>query len=199
MLHDLHLTASGVRLEPLSRDHAPALAGLVDAGLWAGMTSALPDTVPAMEAYVDTALATPQHLAFAVLGPDDEVRGCTRFYELSTGQRRVEIGSTFYGRAWWSGVTNPACKLMLLRHAFEVLDLRRVALRCDARNTRSRAAILRLGAQEEGRLRAHRIAPDGSAGDTLYFSVLSDEWPRVRKGLEDRLASLGATPTPDPR
>jgi RimJ/RimL family protein N-acetyltransferase len=192
MHHDLRLTTHGVRLEPLSRDHAPALAGLVDAQLWAGMTSPLPDTTPAMEAYVDAALAAPDHLAFAVLGPDGEVRGSTRFYELNTGQRRVEIGSTFYGRAWWAGVTNPACKLLLLRHAFEELGLRRVALRCDARNTRSRAAILRLGAREEGRLRAHRVAPDGSVGDTLYFSVLADEWPGVREGLEARLAALTA-------
>ena len=192
MQHDLHLTAHDVRLEPLAHEHAPALAGLVDDRLWAGMTTALPDTVPAMEAYVDAALAAPDHLPFAVLGPDGEVRGSTRFYELNAGQRRVEIGSTFYGREWWAGETNPACKLMLLRHAFEVLELRRVALRCDARNTRSRAAILRLGAQEEGRLRAHRIAPDGSEGDTLYFSILSDEWPGVRDGLEDRLTAFTA-------
>lgn len=196
MQHDLHLTAHGVRLEPLSHDHAPALAGLVDAQLWAGMTSALPDTAPAMEAYVDAALAAPDHLAFAVLGPDGEVRGSTRFYELSTGQRRVEIGSTFYGRDWWAGVTNPACKLMLLRHAFDELGLRRVALRCDARNDRSRAAILKLGAREEGRLRAHRIAPDGSEGDTLYFSILSDEWPDVRDRLEARLTAGAAVTEP---
>jgi RimJ/RimL family protein N-acetyltransferase len=192
MQHDLSLSAHGVRLEPLAREHAPALAGLVDTQLWAGMTSALPDTTPAMESYVSAALAAPDHLAFAVLGPDGEVRGSTRFYELNAGQRRVEIGSTFYGRAWWAGETNPACKLMLLRHAFEVLELRRVALRCDARNTRSRAAILKLGAQEEGRLRAHRIAPDGSEGDTLYFSILSDEWPGVRDGLEARLMARTA-------
>jgi N-acetyltransferase len=192
MQHDLHLAAHGVRLEPLAHEHAPALAGLVDTQLWAGMTSVLPDTVPAMEAYVDAALTAPDHLAFAVLGSDGAVRGSTRFYELNAGQRRVEIGSTFYGRDWWAGATNPACKLMLLRHAFEVLELRRVALRCDARNTRSRAAILKLGAQEEGRLRAHRIAPDGSAGDTLYFSILSDEWPGVREGLEARLAGRTA-------
>ncbi|MFD7021391.1 GNAT family N-acetyltransferase [Promicromonospora sukumoe] len=192
MLHDLGLSAHGIRLEPLTREHAPALAGLVDDGLWAGMTTALPDTTPAMEAYVDAAVAAPDHLAFAVLGPDGEVRGSTRFYELNPGQRRVEIGSTFYGREWWAGVTNPACKLMLLRHAFETLGLRRVALRCDARNTRSRAAILKLGAREEGRLRGHRVAPDGSEGDTLYFSVLSDEWPGVRDGLVSRLTALTA-------
>ena len=190
MQHDLRLAAHGVRLVPLSRDHAPALAALVDDQLWAGMTSPLPGTAPAMERYVDAAVAASDHLAFAVLGADGEVRGSTRFYDLSTTQRRVEIGSTFYGRTWWAGATNPACKLMLLRHAFETLDLRRVALRCDARNARSRAAILRLGAQEEGRLRAHRVAPDGSVGDTLYFSVLDDEWPRVRAGLEGRLAAL---------
>ena len=130
MQHDLRLTTHGVCLEPLSHAHAPALAALVDAELWAGMTTELPDTIPAMETYVDAALAAGDHLAFAVLGPDGEVRGSTRFYELSTGQHRVEIGSTFYGRDWWAGVTNPACKLMLLGHAFEELGLRRV--RCAA-------------------------------------------------------------------
>ncbi|WP_423462650.1 GNAT family N-acetyltransferase [Promicromonospora sp. MS192] len=192
MQHDLRLSAHGVRLVPLTREHAPALAGLVDDRLWAGMTIPLPDTTSAMEAFVDAAVTAPDHLAFAVLGHDGEVRGSTRFYELNPGQRRVEIGSTFYGRDWWAGVTNPACKLMLLRHAFEDLGLRRVALRCDARNTRSRAAILKLGAQEEGRLRAHRVAPDGSEGDTLYFSILSDAWPEVRAGLDARLTALTA-------
>jgi RimJ/RimL family protein N-acetyltransferase len=85
---------------------------------------------------------------------------------------------------------------MLLRHAFDELGLRRVALRCDARNDRSRAAILKLGAREEGRLRAHRIAPDGSVGDTLYFSILAEEWPDVRDRLEARLTAGAAVSEP---
>jgi RimJ/RimL family protein N-acetyltransferase len=120
---------------------------------------------------------------------DGEVRGSTRFYDLVPGHGRVEIGTTFYGRFWWGGVTNPACKLLLLRHAFETWGLARVALRADARNTRSCTAIRRLGATPEGVLRKHRVASDGSTGDTAYFSILDDEWPAVRAGLEDRLAA----------
>jgi RimJ/RimL family protein N-acetyltransferase len=89
-------------------------------------------------------------------------------------------------------VTNPACKLLLLRHAFETWGLARVALRADARNTRSCAAIRRLGATPEGVLRKHRVASDGSTGDTAYFSIVDDEWPGVRARLEERLAAVPA-------
>ncbi len=102
-------------------------------------------------------------------------------------QGRVELGSTFYAREWWGGTTNPACKYLLLRHAFEDLGVARVALRADARNSRSLGAIRRLGAVPEGVLRSHRVAPDGSRQDTAYFSVLRDEWPTVRDGLLARL------------
>ena len=132
-------------------------------------------------------------MAFAVVshGGDDDgtVRGSTRFYDLAPGPRRVEVGTTFYGRAWWGGVTNPACKLLLLTHAFEVWGMRRVALRADARNARSCAAIERLGARPEGVLRKHRVAADGTVGDTAYFSVVDDEWPEVRAGLQRRLSA----------
>ncbi len=191
--HEVVLETHGVRLEPLGPQHAAPLSALVDAQLWAGMTVPLPDTPEAMRRYVDAALAAPDHVPFAVVGADDgQVRGSTRLYDLAPAQRRVEIGSTFYGRAWWGGVTNPACKYLLLRHAFEDLGLQRVALRGDSRNSRSLAAMRRLGATEEGTLRAHRIAPDGSTGDTVYFSILADEWPRVRDGLLDRLAAFPA-------
>lgn len=190
VIHDLVLATHGVRLEPLAPGHAPALLPLVDRELWFGMTSPVPTAVADVESWIDTARRAEGTLAFAVVGDDGAVRGSTRFYDLSTGQRRVEIGTTFYGRAWWGGITNPACKLLLLRHAFETWGLQRVALRADARNTRSCAAIERLGARREGVLRKHRVASDGSVGDTAYFSVLDDEWPAVRAGLEQRLAAF---------
>ncbi|AEG43129.1 GNAT family N-acetyltransferase [Isoptericola variabilis] len=191
MIHDLVLATHGVRLEPLAPEHAPALLALVDPDLWFGMTSPVPTSVADVEAWVDAARRADGTLAFAVVGEDDgEVRGSTRFYDLVPAQGRVEIGTTFYGRAWWGGVTNPACKLLLFRHAFETWGLRRVALRADARNTRSCAAIRRLGATPEGVLRRHRVAADGSVGDTAYFSVVDDEWPDVRAGLEQRLAAF---------
>lgn len=190
------LEGFGLRLEPLGEQHAPALGAFVDDALWAGMSSPTPRGTPAMSVYVRDAVAAPGRLAWAVVGPGEgpdgatSVRGSTSLYEWSPSQRRVELGSTFYDRPWWGGVTNPACKYLLLRHAFEVLDVERVALRADARNSRSIAAIQRLGAVPEGVLRSHRVAPDGSRGDTAYFSILADEWPDVRDALLDRLARL---------
>lgn len=194
VIHDIVLETHGVRLEPLATRHAEALAALVDDESWAGMTQPLPGTPELMATYVEAALAAPDQVPFAVVGASDGVvRGSTRLYDLAPAQRRVEIGATFYGRDWWGGATNPACKYLLLRHAFAELGLQRVALRGDSRNTRSLAAMRRLGATQEGVLRAHRVAPDGSTGDTVYFSILADEWPAVREGLLARLASIGAT------
>lgn len=188
VLHDLTLSAHGVHLVPLADDHAAELLTLIDDALWAGMSVPVPRTVEDMTALVRSAHSAPGRLAFTVLGDDGSVRGSTSFYDVDHGQRRCEVGWTYYGRAWWGGITNPACKLALLGHAFETWGMYRVALRADARNTRSVAAIRRLGAVPEGVLRSHRVAPDGSRGDTAYFSVLADEWPAVRRGLEERLA-----------
>lgn len=188
MDHAITLDGYGVRLVPLAPQHAADLAALVDAELWAGMTVAVPGAADAMGAYVAAAIATPGRAAFAVLGAEDgEVRGSTSLYEWVPAQERVELGSTFYGREFWGGVTNPACKLLLMRHAFEEAGINRLALRADSRNTRSVAAIERLGAVREGVLREHRVAPDGSRGDTVYFSILAREWPAVRAGLLARL------------
>ncbi|MCU1431635.1 MAG: acetyltransferase [Actinotalea sp.] len=190
MEHDLTLAAYGIRLDPLALAHAPALLELTDESLWAGMTTATPTSVEDVEEWVREALETPQRLAFAVVDDDTgTVRGSTSFYDLALGQQRVEIGSTFYGRRWWGGTTNPACKLALLTHAFDVWQLYRVALRADARNARSIAAMLKLGAVPEGVLRAHRVAADGSRGDSAYFSILAPGWPAVREGLLRRLES----------
>ncbi|MHA7134818.1 GNAT family N-acetyltransferase [Oerskovia turbata] len=196
MENDTVLEGFGLRLEPLGEQHAQALGAFVDDALWAGMSTPTPRGTPAMSAYARDAVATPGRLAWAVVGPAQgdgpdgatTVRGSTSLYEWSPSQRRVELGSTFYDRPWWGGLTNPVCKYLLLRHAFEMLDVERVALRADARNARSIAAILRLGAVPEGVLRSHRVAPDGSRGDTAYFSILADEWPAVRDGLLARIA-----------
>ncbi|WP_425955876.1 GNAT family N-acetyltransferase [Xylanimonas sp. McL0601] len=210
MTHHLLLAGYGVRLEPLTAAHAPALAAMVDDPMWAGMTSPRPQGVAAWEEWVGAQLADRARRAFAVVtdaasagpegatdragiaSPDGEVRGSTSFYDLSHPQRRVEIGTTFYARRWWGTANNPACKLLLLTHAFEDWGLQRVALRADARNTRSCAAIQRLGATPEGVLRKHRVAADGSTGDTAYFSITDDEWAAVRSGLETRLPAGAA-------
>lgn len=201
MQHDTRLDGFGIRLVPLAEHHATALGALVNDGIWAGMSSPTPRGDEAMTAYVRDAVAAPGRLAFAVLGPDPApglheaaapdaawtVRGSTSLYEWVPAQGRVELGSTFYARQWWGGVTNPACKYLLLGHAFDELGVARVALRADARNSRSIGAITRIGAVPEGVLRSHRVAPDGSRQDTAYFSILLDEWPTVRDGLLARL------------
>lgn len=189
MEHDLVLAGHGVRLVPVAPEHAPALFALIDPGIWAGMVTPPPASAEVVARSVEAARQAPGRYAFAVLDEaTDEVRGQTSFYDVVPEQERCEIGHTFYGRAWWGGRTNPACKLLLLAHAFDVWGMHRVALRADARNTRSTGAITRLGAVPEGVLRGHRVAADGSRGDTAYFSILADEWPTVRAGLEARLA-----------
>lgn len=189
MIHDVRLAGDGVRLDPLEVADAAALWPLTDDALWAGMVTPRPASVEAYAEHVEAQVANPTTLAFTVRGADDgEVRGTTTLYDLVPAQGRVEIGSTWYARAFWGGRTNPATKLLLLGHAFDTLGLNRVALRCDARNLRSAAAIRRMGAVPEGVLRSHRVAADGTVGDTAYFSIVRGEWPGVRAGLEARLA-----------
>jgi len=186
--HDITLEGHGIRLSPARAADAAEAWPLTDAELWSRMATPWADSVEAHAARVEQERATPGLYAFTVRDADtDEVRGATTFYEYVPAQGRVEIGTTWYGRAFQGGRTNPAAKVLLLTHAFEQWEVNRVALRCDARNERSARAIERLGATREGRLRQHRIAPDGSVADTLYFSILRDEWPAVRAGLEERL------------
>ena len=188
MEHDLTLVTHGVRLVPLTYEHAPALLALIDESLWSGMSTPTPTTVADVEATVRSALTAPDRYAFAVLDHvTGEVRGSTSFYDVVPDQKRLEIGHTYYGRAWWGGRTNPACKLVLLTQAFDVWGMQRVALRADARNSRSVAAMGRLGAVSEGVLRSHRTAADGTRANSAYFSILAPEWPRVREGLLARL------------
>lgn len=187
---DLELVGAGVRLETLAERHADALSALVDAGMWGGMTVPLPHTPELMLAHVHR-LRGAGVLALAVVdtsGAEDAVAGVTSYYDVDRRAARLEIGHTFYGRRWWGTHVNPAAKLALLEHAFEEWGMERVALRADARNTRSIGAILRLGAKPEGVLRGHRVAFDGTRSDTAYFSILRAEWPDVCAGLRARLA-----------
>ena len=103
---------------------------------------------------------------------------------------KVEIGNTWYAKPLWAGAVNPSCKRMLFAHGFETLGLNRVGLKLDATNIRSFRAISRLGARFEGILRADMVMPDGRIRDTAWFSVLKDEWPQVRDGLDARLATF---------
>jgi RimJ/RimL family protein N-acetyltransferase len=182
-----------VRLVPMGREHVDALWEVArDPELWRESGGLWRDRDDAVR-YVETALdwaARGEALPFVTtLAADGSVIGSTRFAAYAPEHGRVEIGWTFVARAWQRTAANPEAKLLLLRHAFETLGLRRVELKTDALNATSRRAILALGAREEGTLRSHMLLPTGRVRDTVYFSILADEWPAVRAGLESRLAA----------
>jgi RimJ/RimL family protein N-acetyltransferase len=118
-----------------------------------------------------------------------EVAGTSSFYEVDPVQRSVAIGYTWLGRRWWCSGHNTESKLLMLTHAFDTLGAARVVWHADIFNTRSQAAIERLGAGREGVLRKHRIRRDGSWRDTVQFSMIDDDWPKVRAALVGRLAA----------
>ncbi|WP_336922365.1 GNAT family N-acetyltransferase [Aquipuribacter sp. SD81] len=117
-----------------------------------------------------------------------QVLGTTSYLEVSVPDARLEVGATAYAPAVWGTAVNPACKLLVLGHAFEVLRAGRVQLKTDVRNERSQRAIERLGARPEGLLRRYQRRADGTVRDTALFSVTAEEWPAVREGLRRRLA-----------
>ncbi|MCA8929136.1 MAG: GNAT family N-acetyltransferase [Alphaproteobacteria bacterium] len=178
-----------VRLEPLAPEHRAALETIgADDRIWAFTPRG-----GSMAQYLDAAYAAVKpdnHHPYVVRWlAEDRVIGMTRFFDISVQHRGAEIGYTWYHPDYWAGKTNPECKFLLLRHGFETCDLIRMQLKTDARNKRSQAAIAKLGAQREGVLRNHMVLPDGRFRDSVYFSILPDEWPGVKQGLERRLAA----------
>ena len=188
-----------VRLVPLSLDHLGALAEIgLDAELWRWTVSRVA-TADDMRQWIEDALRT-QAAGFALpfattLASTGRVVGSTRFGNVDVRNRRLEIGWTWVGAPWQRSAVNSEAKLLMLRHAFDDLGCARVELKTDALNVRSRAAIRRIGASEEGTLRRHMVSQGGRLRDTVYFSIIAEEWPRVRAELESRLA---AGPPPDP-
>ncbi len=157
------------------------------------MPSPPPDTVEKMLALIASSLqnaARGTELPFVIIDrTTGRPCGSTRYLEIQPVNRSLEIGWTWYSRRVQRTSINTECKLMLMRHAFETLGCVRVQLRTDARNARSQAAIRRLGAQYEGTFRRSRILWDGYIRDSVFFSVISDEWPGVKAGLEAKLAA----------
>ena len=117
----------------------------------------------------------------------NHIAGTTRYMNMDLANRKVEIGSTWIAPRWQRTAVNTEAKYLMLRHAFEVWNCLRVELKTDALNQRSRRAILRLGAKEEGTLRKHMLAYDGRQRDSVYFSILDSEWPAVKAQLESKL------------
>lgn len=189
------LEGHGVRLEPMQPTHAAALAAAVqDGALWTLHFT----TVPApdgCDAYIAKALrgeADGSMLPWVVRDlASDTIIGSTRYHDIVAAIGRVEIGYTWYAARFQRTYVNTACKLLLMTHAFDTLDCGVVALRTDAENTRSQAAIERLGAHRDGVLRHFQARKDDSPRDTVMYSVLRGEWPGVRERLERRLARSG--------
>jgi RimJ/RimL family protein N-acetyltransferase len=182
-----------VRLDPLAAAHLDALsaAGLHEE-LWRWIPTAV-ESKDEMKAYLETALqaqAAGTALPFVIVDrATGEVVGSTRFGNIDKANRHVEIGWTWISPRWQRTHVNTEAKFLLLRHAFETLGCLRVELKTDALNEKSRKAILRIGAREEGVLRKNVVVHDGRIRDTVYFSVLDSEWPRVKETLTARLSS----------
>lgn len=180
-----------VLLEPLSVDHVPALAALAsDEEIWRYLPVSLP-TEDDLRGIVEDALrnrAAGTELPFVIVERASGMPiGSTRVMDIRLEHRGVEIGWTWLGRAYWRSPINSECKYLLLRHLFEVVGCVRVALKTDMLNVRSQAAIERLGATREGVLRRHMIVQGGRYRDTVYYSILDDEWPSIKERLEDQL------------
>jgi RimJ/RimL family protein N-acetyltransferase len=168
---------------------------------WGGGPAPRPASVDAMRAVLaqaEAAAVRRERQAYVVrlvgagLGEPGTVVGTSSLGEWDLVNERVHLGWTGYGPRWWGGPVNAECKLLLLGHAFDDCGFGRVKLQTDLRNDRSQAAIARLGATREGVLRRDMRRADGTWRDTVVFSVLRDEWPAVRAGLEQRLASAAA-------
>jgi RimJ/RimL family protein N-acetyltransferase len=195
------LTGRWVRLEPLAEDHREALrAAADDERIWVHtLTSARGTEFDGWFDYVLAVSAAGRQVPFAVRRlADGAAVGSTSFLDPVPQHRRVEIGSTWYTPAVWGTPVNPECKLLLLAHAFDVLGMNRVSLCTDVRNTRSQAAIEKLGAVKEGVLRSHMITQGGRVRDSVTYSIIRDDWPRVKERLTARLNGFtfpGAGPT----
>ena len=186
------LERDGIRLEPLTAEHEPALVtAATDGRLWELWFTAVPAPDRTAE-YIATALQGQRDghmLPWAVRDvASGEIVGSTRYHDVVAAIDRVEIGYTWYSGSRQRSNVNTTCKLLLLAHAFDTLGCKVVGLRTDNFNFRSQRAIEGLGAKKDGVLRHHALRRDGSVRDSVMYSILDNEWPDVRKHLERRLA-----------
>lgn len=197
MIHVVPVTLEGhgVRLEPLDPGHEAALqAAAADGALWELWYTSVPRPEETA-GYIATALAMRDdghRMPWVVRERGSgAIVGTTSYHDIMPAIDRVEIGYTWYARRWQRSHVNTACKLLLLSHAFDTLGCAVVALRTDRFNTASQRAIERLGAQRDGILRHQFPRRDGTARDTVIYSILAPEWRDVRRNLELRLRAPG--------
>lgn len=180
-----------VRLEPLTLTHAAELASLCEERIFE-FTLKMMHSPAELEGYIGAALeAASQGVEQPFLIREQgtgAALGTTRYMAISRHDRNLEIGHTWMTPRVWRTRVNTECKFLLLRHAFETLQVMRVQLKTDRRNARSRAAIERIGAKFEGILRHHMLVRDGVVRDSALYSILDTEWPEVKARLEEHLS-----------
>lgn len=185
------LEGAAVRLEPMRESHAD---GLVAAGCGKGLFRFFPfslESEDAMRGYVKlnaAAAGSGSVLPFVtILRATNRIVGATSFLAIEPAHRRLEIGATWITPDLQRSAVNSEAKLLQLAHCFEALGCNRVEFKTDERNERSRAALARIGAKEEGRFRAHYVMPDGHLRTSVWFSVIASEWPDVKRALAAKL------------
>jgi len=194
-LSPIVLEGHGVRLEPMTQDHADTLGTAANDGkLWELWYTSVPGP-DETGSYIDDALtgqADGHMLPWVVReSSTGEIVGSTRYHDIVPAIDRVEIGYTWYAGRWQRSHVNTACKRLLLGHAFDTLGCAVVGLRTDNFNFASQRAIAALGAKQDGVLRHHRARRDGTVRDSVMFSILANEWPDVKRHLETRIARHG--------
>lgn len=189
-------TLSGQRivLRALLASDADALVeAAADGELWSLPFTVVPSAAT-VQAYIARALDGQRQghvMPFVTtLRDTGQVIGSSRFWKIDRDNRKLEIGHTWLARSWQRSFANTEAKLLMLGEAFESMGCIRVQLQTDERNAASRAAILRLGAQQEGILRHERIMPDGHKRNSVRFSLIEDEWPEVKRRLQARLGQF---------
>jgi RimJ/RimL family protein N-acetyltransferase len=193
MIHPKPVTLErdGIRLEPMTPAHRDAIAAAASDGeLWKLWYTSVPEP-DQVGAYIADALAGQSagtRLPWVVRElTGGAIIGCTSFHDIIAASDRVEIGWTWYGASWQRSRVNTVCKLLLFTHAFDTLGCKVVGLRTDNFNFQSQRAIEALGAKKDGVIRHHMTRRDGTARDTVIYSVLVEEWRDVRRNLEARL------------
>ena len=189
-LEPVTLRGEHARLEPLSQDQCDGLTEAVrDGELWKLWYTFIPKAED-MKKEIDRRLglqAAGSMLPFTVFDADGKIAGMSTYMNVDTPNRRVEIGSTWYAKRVQRSALNTQCKLLLLAHAFEKLDCIAVEFRTHFFNQQSRRGIERLGAKQDGILRSHHIAPNGTLRDTVVYSIIASEWPTVKTHLNYQL------------
>jgi RimJ/RimL family protein N-acetyltransferase len=185
------LTGTKVVLEPLSLEHADGMISAVkDGELWNLWYTSIPSPEK-VEDYIKTALSMRENagaMPFIIREKGSKkIIGCTRYFNVDEDNHRLEIGYTWYSESYQRTSINTECKYLLLSHAFEKLDAIAVEFRTHWHNHKSRAAIARLGAKQDGILRNHTRSADGAYRDTVVFSIINVEWPAVKQSLQFKL------------